>query len=706
MDKLFSSVQNFFQSVTSNDRYADIDSNKNSAAYARRTVSGGFGPSAPLTVDDGSDLSQGSHNPYGSYSSNPSSRNGSSTNLASASNSSLNRAPYIPGMRSARIGSSGGAQGHNNIPLQDYDDGAPPPPPPSLSWKRIDRYLELAYPELADQLEDPVTVKDLNQFETDLGFALPSDVRDSFLVHDGQERGGRPTGVIFGITLLDLEAVAAEWENWKNTAIKVGNLAKAAQANKLQQQQQSQFVRAGPSSAQSPPGPSRRPPGSKPSSFRGAGNLTWLDYQESIPEGAIQKVYAHPAWIPLATDYLGNNIAVDLAPGPNGKWGQVILFGREFDRKFVVASSWAAFLMLFADDLENGRHLVEDETEDGVFLFRAPNGITIPYFDVLKSKTERKYKSQVKQQQQREQLKKQANAQPTQHQQGSHPYGMYRDHSNPNLPGSGSPKHPSGSPVTGPGRNVSSGFRQNGRSPSGSANNGIPGPAGRNVSGEGKLISPLSSSAHLPSAGLTKQNTSPSAPLASPLSASTLASELTTDKPDVHEETIVEEPETISKDTKPSQSKTDEPVSEKIIEPKKQDTKETLSDKSDAAKDEPKDTTPASPKASSTTDTPASPTTPASTLKVAKDESKPATVEEPSSKPTTKTQDSETKETTATDSPAAAEEPLAAGKETVGAESKKDAVSEKPVTHEIQIKDDDSEDEVDLLKDELTEVAI
>lgn len=657
MDKLFSSVQNFFQSVTTNDRYADIHSNS-SDTYGRRTMSGGFGPNAPLTADDGSDPARGGHNPYGSYSSNHSSRNGSSTNLASGSNSSLNRVPYTPGMRSAQTNSAGGSQGHSGIPLQDYNDGAPPPPPPSLSWKRIDRYLELAYPELADQLEDPVTIKDLNEFESDLGFSLPNDVRDSFLVHDGQERGSKPTGAIFGITLLDLEAVAAEWENWKNTAIKVGNLAKAAQANKSQQQ--SQFNRGGPSSDQSPPGPSNRHPGSKPSPIRGARNLTWLDYQESIPEGAIQKVYAHPAWIPLATDYLGNNIAVDLAPGPNGKWGQVILFGREFDRKFVVASSWAAFLMLFADDLENGRHLVEDETEDGVFLFRAPNGITIPYFDVLKSKTERKYKHQLRQQQQREQAKRQANSQ----QHGNHPYGAYRQSNNPAPAGSRSP-------VTGPGRNVSSGFRpQNGRpSPtSATTGGGISGPAGRRVSGEGKLISPISSSSHLPSIGLNKQSNSPSISLTSPLSSTAAASLSTDDALDKHQNTISEEPETASKDVPTSLSGKEEPGTDKDTETKPADPKDTEKDVDTSSTPAATETVKGEPKSTGSKET------------------KPAT--------------------SATETVLDKKDSEAVKDEPADSTKKADEIEHNKHSHEIQIKDDESEDEVDLLKEDLTEVAI
>jgi cell wall assembly regulator SMI1 len=68
--------------------------------------------------------------------------------------------------------------------------------------------------------------------------------------------------------------------------------------------------------------------------------------QDSQPAGAIQKAYAHPAWIPLARDWGGNYLATDLAPGPNGTWGQIIIFGRDYDCKYVVARSWGALLAI------------------------------------------------------------------------------------------------------------------------------------------------------------------------------------------------------------------------------------------------------------------------------------------------------------------------------------------------------------------------
>lgn len=39
---------------------------------------------------------------------------------------------------------------------------------------------------------------------------------------------------------------------------------------------------------------------------------------------------------------------------PAGKWGQVILFGRDFDTMFKIAGTFGEFLLIFANDLELG----------------------------------------------------------------------------------------------------------------------------------------------------------------------------------------------------------------------------------------------------------------------------------------------------------------------------------------------------------------
>jgi len=116
-----------------------------------------------------------------------------------------------------------------------------------------------------------------------------------------------------------------------------------------------------------------------------------MERQDSVPAGAVQRAYAHPAWIPLVRDWGGNNLAVDLSPGPRGTWGQIVLFGRDYDTKYVVAKSWAHFLAIVADDLSSGRWFVdEDNGELKLREFKASR-VEPGYFDILRWRMDQKF---------------------------------------------------------------------------------------------------------------------------------------------------------------------------------------------------------------------------------------------------------------------------------------------------------------------------
>lgn len=261
------------------------------------------------------------------------------------------------------------------IQMQSFSDGLPPPPPTSHSWKRIDRWAEDNYAELYDNLSEGCTQNDLNELEHALDCSLPMDLRESLQIHDGQERGGNPTGIIFGCMLLDCEEIVQEWKQWQrvNEDFLTGaTLATPRYPSK-----------AFGSSSHTPPPPNQ------------SANPHWreelMSKQDSQPPNAVQKVYSHPAWIPVARDWGGNILAIDLAPGPAGKWGQVIIFGRDYDCKYVVARSFAAFLAMVADDLSSKNvHIDEEEGSLNLLEFKSQN-VEPPYLEILRWRTDQKY---------------------------------------------------------------------------------------------------------------------------------------------------------------------------------------------------------------------------------------------------------------------------------------------------------------------------
>ncbi|KAJ5541960.1 hypothetical protein N7535_004379 [Penicillium sp. DV-2018c] len=357
--------------MTSNDRHASHDSPYRTGRHVPLNQS----RHEPLTsvatsaIESRPDLS----NPYddeptkGSANAQASEWTGSPDDLDSP-----NR-PYSPGMRSVasqKRRSNDQGEGAPEIQMQSFHDGAPPPPPVAHSWRKIERWLEHNYEELLDQLGEGCTQNDINELEHELDCSLPLEVRESLMIHDGQERGGLPTGVIFSAMLLDCEEIVQEWRNWK--IVNDEYLSSATMARPS----------ASSAASSSAAGPSTQP---NPTMWRSE----LLDRQDSQPPGAVQKAYAHPAWIPLARDWGGNNLAIDLAPGPAGKWGQVIIFGRDYDCKYVVARSWAAFLATLADDLCSGHVAVDEETNE--LKLKQFKSVEPPYLEILRWRTDQKY---------------------------------------------------------------------------------------------------------------------------------------------------------------------------------------------------------------------------------------------------------------------------------------------------------------------------
>lgn len=361
--------------------------------------------------------------------------------------------PYSPGMRSslsrqATADSDTFDKGPNGeIQMQNFSEGLPPAPPVMHSWKRIDRWVEDRYEELFDNLCEGATSNDVNELEHELDATIPMDVRESLQVHDGQERGGLPTGIIFGCMLLDCEEIVMEWQNWRRVADEYLSTKPDYRTPQIP-------VKAFAGSSTAPP----------VAQVQQSGNPLWRQdlqaRQDSQPPNAVQKAYAHPAWIPLARDWGGNYLATDLAPGPAGTWGQIIIFGRDYDCKYVVARSWGALLAMVADDLATDKvHIDEDSGELKLLEFKKRQNVEPPYLEILRWRCDQKYG--------RKPPKRRPNS---------------ALRVNPNAPGAAGPSSsagssPYGSPVLGP--------EERGRSPHRLSK------SSKGVSPRGKISSPL-----------------------------------------------------------------------------------------------------------------------------------------------------------------------------------------------------------------------
>ncbi|KAK0727214.1 hypothetical protein B0T26DRAFT_123299 [Lasiosphaeria miniovina] len=375
--------------MTSYDRHSTYDSPHRSARHVPLSRAGGL-TSVASASESRADITSSYHDDAARLSNSGFDTAYGGAGSAMHSTPMSPGRPYSPGMRSidtrksnANIDGFETQSPAGEIPMQSFQDGLPPPPSVSSSWNKIDNWAEEHYPELSDQICEGCTINDINELEHQLDCSLPQDVRESLQIHDGQERGGNPTGIIFGAMLLDCEEIVQEWDNWRKVnqeyLMETAVVKPSVPSKALGGNSQASSSRTAPSS---PASTSSR-------------NTTWrqdlLARQDSVPAGAVQRVYAHPGWIPLVRDWGGNNLAIDLAPGPKGSWGQVILFGRDFDTKFVVARSWAHFLALVTDDLGSGRWFVDEETGELKLREFKKTRVEPAYFDILRWRVDQKY---------------------------------------------------------------------------------------------------------------------------------------------------------------------------------------------------------------------------------------------------------------------------------------------------------------------------
>jgi cell wall assembly regulator SMI1 len=179
------------------------------------------------------------------------------------------------------------------------------------AWKRLELWCRRHHPPLLDFLNPGASEDEIVALERVIGQPLPTDVRVSLSIHNGD----REYGFVFGLTLLSIAGIENDWRMWQDC-------------------------------------------------------LAYNEEPEDdpSPDLAVALDYANPGWIPLTRDAGNNHLGVDLAPGPAGVAGQVINFGKDEEEKCVLAAGWAEFLAGYAVFLESGavREIYPDNWYDRV----------------------------------------------------------------------------------------------------------------------------------------------------------------------------------------------------------------------------------------------------------------------------------------------------------------------------------------------------
>lgn len=173
-------------------------------------------------------------------------------------------------------------------------------------WNRIEEWLAVHAPEALAALNPPATLEQIRETECLLGWELPPDVVESFLVHNGENRIG--PGLVDGWQLLPLDEVLSNWRVWRDL-VEAGTFDSCA------------------------------------SESDDVTSTKWYDL----------------GWIPLAHDGSGNFKCLDLNPGIRGTHGQIIDVDHEVPDRGADASSFRAWFTHLADRYEAGELVFDDE---------------------------------------------------------------------------------------------------------------------------------------------------------------------------------------------------------------------------------------------------------------------------------------------------------------------------------------------------------
>lgn len=196
---------------------------------------------------------------------------------------------------------------------------------------RLDAWYAANLPLPQYGFNPPATDAQIDAFERLIGLQMPQSFRDLYRWHDGDS--DEHWGHIYGHPLLSLERVVAEHRLWKDILEDFDG---------------------------------------DPYAIPGA----------SWPEGAVDPAYINPAWLPLTIDGGGNFIGLDFDPWPDGRVGQVIIFGRDEDVKVVLAESLGQFLDWVAGLLESGNfELVPAAGEEPLQSFQLKQPSTDHFHD-------------------------------------------------------------------------------------------------------------------------------------------------------------------------------------------------------------------------------------------------------------------------------------------------------------------------------------
>lgn len=173
-------------------------------------------------------------------------------------------------------------------------------------WNRIETWLAANADVVRRGLNPPASHDQIARAEAALGVSFPSDVRETFMIHDGQTSNS--PGLLDGWEFLSVGRIVDEWNVWKNLL--------------------------------------------DDGDFNG---ITSDSTGHTITD------WWSPRWVPMTYDGAGNHHCLDLSPGRLGRSGQIIKMWHDDAARDLVAPSYRDWLLQLTAAFEAGHYELSDE---------------------------------------------------------------------------------------------------------------------------------------------------------------------------------------------------------------------------------------------------------------------------------------------------------------------------------------------------------
>ncbi len=181
------------------------------------------------------------------------------------------------------------------------------------AWARFEHSLPSAGIG-TQRLAPPAPAYEVDALEAEVGIGLPQELREYWALHDGETSDG--IGLAGGFVFVSVAEARKISSDWAAVRQRLGS------------------------------------------------ELRELDRcASSEPKQAIRRKYSLRGWVPVLRDHEGNHVGVDLDPGPAGRFGQVINFGRDEDHKRVLFESLVELIDWLAQEVELGRIIYDEEEQ-------------------------------------------------------------------------------------------------------------------------------------------------------------------------------------------------------------------------------------------------------------------------------------------------------------------------------------------------------